>query len=80
MTEQEVLQLAMVLTLSERAGLARQLLESLDADPIEPGVDAAWAEELEARAAANDRGETTLTDSDEVFRIARADIALRDQG
>ncbi len=49
-TGQEVLHEALQLDLSERAELAAELLASLDGESDE-GVEAAWAAEVERRAA-----------------------------
>jgi putative addiction module component (TIGR02574 family) len=49
-TGQEVLHEALQLDLSERAELAAELLASLDGEPDED-VEAAWAAEVERRAA-----------------------------
>jgi putative addiction module component (TIGR02574 family) len=49
----------------ERATLAGLLLESLDQPPI-PGVEAAWAEEIERRVKELDAGEVELVPWEEV--------------
>ena len=49
-TGQKVLDTALQLDLSERAELAAELLASLDGEPDED-VEAAWAAEIEHRAA-----------------------------
>lgn len=50
---------------ADRATLAGLLLESLDQPPI-PGVEAAWAEEIERRIAQIDSGEVELIPWDDV--------------
>jgi putative addiction module component (TIGR02574 family) len=55
-TGQEVLHEALQLDLSERAELAAELLASLDGEPDED-VEAAWAVEVERRAARARSGE-----------------------
>ncbi len=51
----KVLEAALVLPEAERARLVEVLLGTLDGVP-EPGVDAAWAEEVERRTAELERG------------------------
>ncbi|MEZ4279099.1 MAG: addiction module protein [Myxococcota bacterium] len=53
----------------ERAELAESMLESLHAPVSE--VEAAWAEEIERRVAAFDRGEMPLHPAEDVFAEAR---------
>lgn len=55
-TGQEVLHEALQLDLSERAELAAELLASLDGEPDED-VEAAWAAEVERRAARAQSGQ-----------------------
>jgi putative addiction module component (TIGR02574 family) len=55
-TAQKVLHEALRLELSERAELAAELLASLDGEPDED-VEAAWAAEIERRAARARSGE-----------------------
>ena len=55
-TGQKVLDEALQLELSERAELAAELLASLDGEPDED-VEAAWAAEVERRAARARAGE-----------------------
>jgi len=57
-TGQKVLDEALQLELSERAELAAELLASLDGEP-EADVEAAWAAEIERRAARARSGEDT---------------------
>ena len=55
---------------SERAKLARQLLESLDS-LSEAELDDLWVDEAQRRAEQLDRGETDVVPGDEVARKAR---------
>ena len=70
------------LTPEERHELMAELSVTFD-DDAEPAdgtpeeIEAAWAEEVERRIAARERGETSLIDSDEVVAAARARIAAR---
>lgn len=57
------------LSAEERAELAESMLESLHAPVSE--VEAAWAEEIERRVAAFDRGEMPSHPAEDVFAEAR---------
>lgn len=60
---------AKALSAEERAKLAEAMLESLHA-PISE-IEAAWAEEIERRVAAFDRGEIPAYAAEDVFAEAR---------
>ena len=60
---------ARALTPEERAKLAESLLESLHSPLAE--IEAAWAEEIERRVAAFDRGEIPAYAAEDVFAEAR---------
>lgn len=60
---------ARALSAEERAKLAESMLESLHAPVSE--VEAAWAEEIERRVAAFDRGEIPSYSAEDVFAEAR---------
>lgn len=60
---------ARALSAEERAKLAESMLESLRA-PVSD-VEAAWAEEIERRVAAFDRGEIPSYPAEDVFAEAR---------
>lgn len=60
---------AKALSAEDRAKLAQAMLESLHAPVSE--VEAAWAEEIERRVAAFDRGEMPTYAADDVFAEAR---------
>ncbi|MGE5155301.1 MAG: addiction module protein [Bdellovibrio bacteriovorus] len=53
----------------ERAALAERLLESLHSALTD--VEAAWAQEIEERVAALDRGDTAVHAAEDVFAEAR---------
>ena len=59
---------ARALSSEERAKLAESVLESLR--PAVSGVEAAWAEEIERRVAAFDRGEIPSYTAEDVFAEA----------
>jgi putative addiction module component (TIGR02574 family) len=60
---------ARALNPDERAKLAQSILESLQAPVAE--IEAAWAEEIERRVAAFDRGEMPAYPAEDVFAEAR---------
>lgn len=60
---------ASALSAQDRARLAESLLES--PQPSIADIEAAWAEEIEKRASAFERGELSSSSSDEVFAEAR---------
>jgi putative addiction module component (TIGR02574 family) len=65
----EIEQQAQALAAEDRAKLAETLLESLQAPLSE--IEAAWAQEIEERVAAYDRGETQAYTAEDVFAEAR---------
>jgi putative addiction module component (TIGR02574 family) len=71
----KVLAEALALTAEERGELARVLLDSIAAEPgNDPSVEAAWAAELERRAASVADGTAELVPWDEVRASLRADL------
>ena len=50
MTTSQVRELALGLPLQERARLWGELIDSLEPDTPDPGVEEAWIEEIDARA------------------------------
>lgn len=60
---------AKALSAEERAKLAEAMLESLHSPVTE--IEAAWAEEIERRVAAFDRGEIPAYAAEDVFAEAR---------
>jgi putative addiction module component (TIGR02574 family) len=65
----EIEQQAQALAAEDRAKLAESLLESLQAPLSE--IETAWAQEVEERVAAFDRGETQAYAAEDVFAEAR---------
>ena len=65
----EIEQQARALVAEERAKLAETLLESLQTPLSE--IETAWAQEIEERVAAFDRGETQAYAAEDVFAEAR---------
>jgi putative addiction module component (TIGR02574 family) len=62
------------LSVSDKAQLLRTLLEELDG-PTDPGVDAAWAAEVQRRSREIDEGAVQCVPADEVFR--KIDVRLK---
>ena len=56
----------LALPVNERADLVERLLSSLD--PSEPGIEKLWAEEVEDRIEALERGELRTVSAEEFFR------------
>ncbi len=65
----EIEQQAQALAAEDRAKLAETLLESLQTPLSE--IETAWAQEIEERVAAFDRGETQAYAAEDVFAEAR---------
>lgn len=65
----EIEQQARALAAEDRAKLAEALLESLQVPLSE--IETAWAQEIEERVAAFDRGETQAYAAEDVFAEAR---------
>lgn len=63
----KVISAALSLPPRSRAKLAEQLLESLD-DPKQKEIDRLWADEVEDRIDAYERGELKTIPGEEVFR------------
>jgi putative addiction module component (TIGR02574 family) len=59
------------LSASDKAQLLRVLLEELDG-PTDPGVDAAWAAEVQRRSREIDEGVAQCLPAEEVFRAIDA--------
>ncbi|MGH2362056.1 MAG: addiction module protein, partial [bacterium] len=74
----EVLDEALKLAPDDRASVAVELLESLEAAPEENAdVEAAWAAEIERRARRVLKGESSGTPWDDVRRRAEANLTKR---
>jgi Putative addiction module component. len=63
---------ARALSSEDRASLAESMLESLQ--PLNAEIEAAWAEEIEDRVSAFDRGEMASHDGEDVFAEARQSL------
>ena len=64
----ELLKKALALPPEARAALAGSLLESLDNEPAEEGVEAAWNEEIKRRIEEIDSGKAQMIPYEEVRR------------
>jgi putative addiction module component (TIGR02574 family) len=71
----ELLKKALALPPEARAALAESLLESLDDEPADEGVEAAWAEEIQRRIEEIDSGKVQLILYEEVRRRLAARLA-----
>ena len=75
-TVEELFREASELQESERAELAGLLLESIEGEP-DPGVEAAWAEEVERRVRQIDSGEVKTIPWEEVRARLHARLNAR---
>jgi putative addiction module component (TIGR02574 family) len=77
-TSDDILQRALQLPQHERAGLAHQLILSLDGvdldEPKEEGYDEAWAAEIQRRLKSFDRGEITAQPWQEALAEIREQV------
>jgi len=73
-TTSQVRELALGLSLQERAQLARELIDSLEPDTPDPGVEEAWIEEIDARAEALERGEAKAYDGKASLERIRGEL------
>jgi putative addiction module component (TIGR02574 family) len=64
----ELLKKALALPPEARAALAGSLLESLDDEPADEGVEAAWSEEIKRRIEEIDSGKVQMIPYEEVRR------------
>ena len=64
----ELLKKALALPPKARAALAESLLESLDDQPAEEGVEAAWSEEIKRRVEEIQSGRAEMIPGEEVHR------------
>jgi putative addiction module component (TIGR02574 family) len=74
----ELLKKALALPPEARAALAGSLLESLDDEPADEGVEAAWNEEISRRIEEIDSGKVQMIPYEEVRR--RLAVLLSDAG
>jgi len=74
LSETELLERALELPATQRAAIAQRLLESLDAEAPDSDADEAWADEIERRAAAYDRGEMEASDAGEAIERVRQSL------
>ena len=72
----DVEQLAQALAVGERAQLAESLLASLQVPPLSE-IETLWDQDIQARVAAYDRGETQTYAAEDVFAEARRLSRLR---
>ena len=73
----ELLKKALALPPEARAALAGSLLESLEEEPADEGVEAAWSEEIKRRIEDIDSGKVQMIPYEEVRRRLAARLSLR---
>jgi putative addiction module component (TIGR02574 family) len=73
-TSAEVLNIALQLPQSERALVAHELLLSLEDEPFDDDVDAAWQVEIERRMGTVESGNYSATDVTEVIAQVRQSL------
>ncbi|MGA7294991.1 MAG: addiction module protein [Terriglobales bacterium] len=71
----ELLKKALALPAEARAELADSLVESLDAEPGDKGVEAAWSAEIQRRIEEIDSGKVQMIPYEEVRRRLAARLA-----
>lgn len=64
----EVLEKALALSTQERGMLIDRLMESLDDEPAEDGVEAAWSDEIKRRVEEIQSGKVKMIPGEEVER------------
>lgn len=64
----ELLERALALSVEERGLLIDRLVESLDKEPVEEGVEAAWGEEIKRRVDDIRSGRVKTIPGEEVLR------------
>ena len=64
----EILQKALALSVQERGVLIDRLVESLDDEPAEEGVEAAWADEIKRRVDDLRSGRVKTIPGEQVFQ------------
>jgi putative addiction module component (TIGR02574 family) len=75
----QILDAALALNDGERAGLAFKLLQSLKPDGVRDEGDSDFAQEVERRVLAYERGETTASDWKTVEERIRQAVAERER-
>jgi putative addiction module component (TIGR02574 family) len=71
----DILKKALALPPEARAALAGSLLESLDEHPPDPGIEAAWSEEIKRRIEEVDSGKVQMIPYEEVRRRLMARLS-----
>jgi putative addiction module component (TIGR02574 family) len=64
----EVLEKALALSTQERGLIIDRLIESLDNEPAEEGVEAAWSEEIKSRVEEIQSGKVEMIPGEQVLR------------
>lgn len=74
-TVDELFAQALALPVPDRAALAQQLFDSLEAE--DPDAEDAWAEEIQARSDALHRGELPVCDWEQAIEDVRNQLSRR---
>jgi putative addiction module component (TIGR02574 family) len=64
----EVLEKALALSTEDRGLIIDRLIESLDNEPAEEGVEAAWSEEIKSRVEEIQSGKVEMIPGEQVLR------------
>jgi len=64
----EVLEKALALSTHDRGFIASRLIESLDDEPAEEGVEAAWSDEIKRRVEEIQSGKVEMIDGEKALR------------
>jgi putative addiction module component (TIGR02574 family) len=64
----EVLEKALALSIQDRGLLIDRLIQSLDDDPAEQGVEQAWADEIKSRVDDIESGKVEMIPGEQVLR------------
>ena len=64
----EVLEKALALSTQDRGLIIDRLIESLDNEPAEEGVEAAWSEEIKSRVEEIQSGKVEMIPGEQVLR------------
>src|ERR1700674_1891085 len=74
----EVLEKALALSTQDRGLIIDRLIESLDNEPAEEGVEAAWSEEIKRRVEEIQSGRVAMIPGEEVHRRVGAALSWQE--
>jgi putative addiction module component (TIGR02574 family) len=76
----EVLEKALALSSEDRGLIIHRLIESLDDEPAEEGVEAAWSEEVKRRVEEIQSGKVEMISGDQVLRELAEEFPYESHG